>query len=806
MVHTAKNKQRIWQRVCPKNVVPCSLTPTFPAGMTVALVTFLWLLTLLITQVASSNAAPPPTPPAPQPAATPSAATQPALDGFKLTVEYWNELEKLARDVQQTVETLSNKSTEKFSADTSRRLAYFNTTLAEKYSGAKYDGVTGYVPLPNHLEASFDQYLKVRKITEVSPVVGRPSSRIYHIQERKFECNYGPNSLTCLVNKENNGNSLFSEVKSTVFQNEIEKIFSSGPTIRTAASAAGVAVLNDAYQLFAAPQGVRMDNFAEDFLLTEKTYNLVLNHARTAYRQRHASEFSPANTAKAAESVALPDSLISLEKVWEDIESHGPLAVGGIILGVLALLTALCYGVWRLFRNMRRDSVSDTPEPDLEDFDVHPAIEAHPSLAPVIPCIDIPHPVEEEPPSSELAVLRNTTVPAEAASLHEAIESIQKGEESVQDQSVSMIPAEEATNITVDCLVERTVAEAVDKAVAEAVDKAVAEAVEKAVAEAVDKAVVEAVDKAVAEVVWRQVTDTLGETVDLAVEKQVANALDKSVANAVDLAIVALLDKKVADAVARPVAMAIDQAVDVGVSQPVTEAIEKAVAAGVDQPVAEAVSRAVAALIESRVEQEVTQAIEQAVVANVAPLVTEAIEKAVASSVDQPVAVAVSRAISTSIVSQVPHAVIQPVALAIEQVIATGVALPVAAAIEQAVATGVKQPVAEAVSRAVAIAIERTVPQAVVEPVAAAVEEEVAARVKQQVAEAVSRTAAPMPGKPEHADRTVSVGIEQGTSLDCALCGKKMKVGTATKGANAGRKFRVCSDYPTCGNIVPISN
>ena len=798
MVHTAKNKQRIWQRVCPKNVVPCSLTPTFPAGMTVALVTFLWLLTLLITQVASSNAAPPPTPPAPQPAATPSAATQPALDGFKLTVEYWNELEKLARDVQQTVETLSNKSTEKFSADTSRRLAYFNTTLAEKYSGAKYDGVTGYVPLPNHLEASFDQYLKVRKITEVSPVVGRPSSRIYHIQERKFECNYGPNSLTCLVNKENNGNSLFSEVKSTVFQNEIEKIFSSGPTIRTAASAAGVAVLNDAYQLFAAPQGVRMDNFAEDFLLTEKTYNLVLNHARTAYRQRHASEFSPANPAKAAESVALPDSLISLEKVWEDIESHGPLAVGGIILGVLALLTALCYGVWRLFRNMRRDSVSDTPEPDLEDFDVHPAIEAHPSLAPVIPCIDIPHPVEEEPPSSELAVLRNTTVPAEAASLHEAIESIQKGEESVQDQSVSMIPAEEATNITVDCLVERTVAEAVDKAVAEAV--------EKAVAEAVDKAVVEAVDKAVAEVVWRQVTDTLGETVDLAVEKQVANALDKSVANAVDLAIVALLDKKVADAVARPVAMAIDQAVDVGVSQPVTEAIEKAVAAGVDQPVAEAVSRAVAALIESRVEQEVTQAIEQAVVANVAPLVTEAIEKAVASSVDQPVAVAVSRAISTSIVSQVPHAVIQPVALAIEQVIATGVALPVAAAIEQAVATGVKQPVAEAVSRAVAIAIERTVPQAVVEPVAAAVEEEVAARVKQQVAEAVSRTAAPMPGKPEHADRTVSVGIEQGTSLDCALCGKKMKVGTATKGANAGRKFRVCSDYPTCGNIVPISN
>ena len=1145
-----------------------------PAGMAVILASLLGLFTLLATQVASDAASAPK-----QSAAESSSLRSPAVDGFKRTVEYWNELDTMAREVQATVVTIANQTAETFPASNPKYLPLFNAKLAEKYPGAKYDGKTGSVPLSNRLVALFSQDFKVTKIMELLPIVGRRASKIYYIQERKFECNSDTNSITGLINRDKPSDSVFSEVKFPEFQDAVDKIFSVGPETRTANTSAGAAALNDAYQLSASTQGVRMDSFAEKFLLTGEMYNFVLKNAQTGYRQRHALEFSTTGSPKTASKVALPGVSATEGTFW----SVGSFFIGLFFL-VVALLAVLFYG-FRWFYHQVRDNLnvenrvkasmksrhqnkkkvttkSDSAismEHELCKENIRQAYRAegyqleeysgpYSNLVDLILCKDngkyylnyklwSNERIEADVLSNLYSAMSSESAtggimisPAyfsrdarkvarekriEIVSDNKLLVLLQRGSEphksAPQIHGVDAIPlvmegrslptivgdgsavqksgrgvdgtdsvllastvsVEEGRDAAIDRYAEYAVADAVEKALAQvawgqvtdllgdsvtlAVEKQVAEAIERAVAvgveqpvlesvarvvaatiksempqtvaqsvavaiehsvaagvaqpvseavarvvaatvesevpqavawqvgEAITKAIATGVEQPVAEAVARAVagsiermvaqsvavaieaavaagvkqpvTDAVTRAVGLSVENMVpqavaqpvsvaiekavaagveqpvndaiaqaiAKGVERPVAEAVSRAVATSIENTVAHSVAQPVAEAIEKAVTEGVEQPVTEAvsravatsientvthsvaqpvaeaIEKAVAEGVEQPVAEAIARAV----ESGIEQPVTEAIAQAIAAgveqpvaeavsravatsientvthSVAQPVAEAIEKAVAEGVEQPVAEAVFRAVATSIENTVTHSVAQPVADAIEKAVAEGVAQPVAEAIEKAVAAGVEQPVAEAVSRAVVISIENTVAHSVAQPVAEAIEKAVAEGVEQPVAEAVSRAVAtsientvthsvaqpvadaiekavaegveqpvakavsravatviektvqhavaqpvsraiekavaagvgqPVTeavaasgGRSEHADHTGPVRIEHSMVLDCTLCGKKMRVGTATKGVNAGKKFWVCSDYPFCKNIAPIS-
>ena len=408
--------------------------------------------------------------------------------------------------------------------------------------------------------------------------------------------------------------------------------------------------------------------------------------------------------------------------------------------------------------------------------------------------------------------------------------------------------------------VSRVITDTVEREVPRAVAQSVARAMAETVAGGVEQPVAEAVSRAVAASIDNQVQQAVAQPVSDAIAKAVAAGVEQPVLDAVARVITVTLESEVPQAVAQSVTMAIKEAVAAGVEQPVVAAMEKAVSAGIGHHVAEALQRVMATSMESTVSEAVAQpvtdaiqraiavgvaqpvadAIAQAVASGVEEPVTNAIAQAIAVGVEQPVAQAVSRAMATSIESTVSEAVAQPVAEAIQRAVAAGVVQPVTDAIAQAIAVGVEQPVAQAVSRtmaafiessvsravaqpvadAVARSIESTVSLAVAQPVAEAIEEAIATGIEQPVtdaitqtiaagveqpfAEAVAQAVAASVEKQEHAERT-SVRIEQAMVFDCTLCGKKMRVGTVKKGANAGKKFWVCSDYPSCRNISPIS-
>ncbi len=302
---------------------------------------------IIIMQAVSSPAAPEP----PKHAEQPAPSLSPVVDGFKRTVDYWNELEKLAREVQSTVMILDNQATESFPGNNPNHIAYINGKLAEKYPGAKYDGRSGSVPLPNNLVAFISQDLKVTKITDVLSVAGKRSSKSYYIQERKFECNSGFNSIAGLVNKEKPSDSGFSRVSFTDFQDAVEKIFSSGPGLKPAGASAGVAVLNDAYQFSSGKQGIRMDLFAEKFLLSEELYDFVLTNARNGYIKRHPSGSFAADAQKTEIKVPRIDKAAPEEKLW-----HVGSFFIGLFVVVLLLFMLLFYGVRWFLHQLRSNS------------------------------------------------------------------------------------------------------------------------------------------------------------------------------------------------------------------------------------------------------------------------------------------------------------------------------------------------------------------------------------------------------------------------------------------------------------------
>ena len=304
-------------------------------------VTLLRLVALLVMSAAYSFAAPAPVPPT----AEPSEQSAPSLAGFKQTVEYWNQLENLAREVESTLVTLDNQATELLPGNNPERLASYNRALAQKYPGARYDGKSGSVPLPNHLVAFFTEDLKISKITDDYSAAGRRSSRNYFVHERKFECSSGFNSIAGLVNKESPGDSMFTMVNFADFQKAAEKIIPSGQEATNAYSSAGVTLLNDAYQLSAGAQRLRMDVFAEKFLSSEDTYNSVLKNAQTGYRERHASTHPEMGSPKPVEKVEFFGKAPLQESLWS-IWSFFVV----FLLGVLTLFAGLFYGVRWLSR------------------------------------------------------------------------------------------------------------------------------------------------------------------------------------------------------------------------------------------------------------------------------------------------------------------------------------------------------------------------------------------------------------------------------------------------------------------------
>ncbi len=309
----------------------------------------LLILFLLTAQPVYSWAASPLEPAA---AGTPSPPL--SVDGFKRTVDYWNELEKLAQEVQSTVAILDHQATLSFPDNDSAHVAYISGKLAEKYPGAKYDGKNGSVPLPDHLMASFAQDLKVTRITDVFTLGGKRSRKTYYMAERKFECISGFNSIAGVVNKEKGTDSEFTRVSFRDFQMAVEKLFASDPDAREAGSSV-VAVLNDAYLLSARVQGMRMDTFAEKFLVNEDTYDFVLKNAQTGYRERHPSGSSTGNPSGRAPNV-VRSPLSSSEGTPGELGAFW----AGLFLVVLAIFTLLFYGVRWFLQELKYSSSVET--------------------------------------------------------------------------------------------------------------------------------------------------------------------------------------------------------------------------------------------------------------------------------------------------------------------------------------------------------------------------------------------------------------------------------------------------------------
>ena len=746
------------------NAVYSRLIMVEPRGvMNVIVMTLLGLVPLLAIQVASSDAAPFPTR-----SADPSASSRSAsVDGFKLTVAYWTELEKLARETELTLVELDHKATEAFPANSPKHLAYINSTLARKYPGAKYDGKNGSVPLLNNLVASFSQDLKVTKITDVLSVAGRRSSRTYYIRERKFECNSGLNSITGLINRENPAASLFSEVKFSAFQGAVEKIFSTGPDARTANSSAGVAVLNDAYQLSAGAQGLRMDTFAEKFLLTDDMYSFVLQTALTGYRQRHPSEFSVNDPSKPAPKVVLPGAAAAEGKLW----NVGSFFVG-LFLVVLALLAALFYG-FRWFFQQVRDNLNvenrvrasmkssqlnkkkSTGKSDsitgleyeickkniqeayrAEGYQLQVYFGLNSSQADLILVKDSTRYLVNyklwDKERIELDVLKNF----HSAMLSESV----TGGIIISPAYFSRDARKFAKESSIDIVSENKLQLLLQRATEPitVIGKSLGVEVVFPVRR---EQPLPGIGVAVSgggfsvEGAGGEIDDSAGKqnviaphdepSVD-AIEPSMLKGYDTTGAESPAPSFLASLissgeakaggaehysEHAVADAVEKAVTRVVWGEVTDSLGDTVALAVGKQMAKALDESVVDAVDQAIAGILEKKVADSVAQPI------------AEAIAKAVSAGVDRPVLDAVSRVITDTVEREVPRAVAQSVARAMAET----------------VAGGVEQPVAEAVSRAVAASIDNQVQQAVAQPVSDAIAKAVAAGVEQPVLDAVAR-------------------------------------------------------------------
>ena len=746
------------------NAVYSRLIMVEPRGvMNVIVMTLLGLVPLLAIQVASSDAAPFPTR-----SADPSASSRSAsVDGFKLTVAYWTELEKLARETELTLVELDHKATEAFPANSPKHLAYINSTLARKYPGAKYDGKNGSVPLLNNLVASFSQDLKVTKITDVLSVAGRRSSRTYYIRERKFECNSGLNSITGLINRENPAASLFSEVKFSAFQGAVEKIFSTGPDARTANSSAGVAVLNDAYQLSAGAQGLRMDTFAEKFLLTDDMYSFVLQTALTGYRQRHPSEFSVNDPSKPAPKVVLPGAAAAEGKLW----NVGSFFVG-LFLVVLALLAALFYG-FRWFFQQVRDNLNvenrvrasmkssqlnkkkSTGKSDsitgleyeickkniqeayrAEGYQLQVYFGLNSSQADLILVKDSTRYLVNyklwDKERIELDVLKNF----HSAMLSESV----TGGIIISPAYFSRDARKFAKESSIDIVSENKLQLLLQRATEPITVIGKSLGVEVVFPVRGEQplpgiGVAGSGGGFSVEGAGGEIDDSAGKqnviaphdepSVD-AIEPSMLKGYDTTGAESPAPSFLASLissgeakaggaehysEHAVADAVEKAVTRVVWGEVTDSLGDTVALAVGKQMAKVLDESVVDAVDQAIAGILEKKVADSVAQPI------------AEAIAKAVSAGVDRPVLDAVSRVITDTVEREVPRAVAQSVARAMAET----------------VAGGVEQPVAEAVSRAVAASIDNQVQQAVAQPVSDAIAKAVAAGVEQPVLDAVAR-------------------------------------------------------------------
>jgi hypothetical protein len=477
---------------------------------------FCWSLALLMALLTPAMASAAIAPSAPQRSASPS----PSSDGYTLTTEYWRQLERLASEVESTLVSLDNQAATAFPTSKFERVTQVNNKLALKYPGAKYDGTSGTVPLPNHLVATFAQDLKVSKITDDYSAAGRRTSRNYFVHERIFECSSGFNSIAGLVNSETPGNSMFTKVSYAAFQEAVGKIIPASQSTKTAYSSTGVAVLNDAYQLFAKAQGLRMDIFADNMLSSDDMYSAVLKHAQTGYKERHPAEIPVTDSPKAGAKESLSTKSAGEASLWS-IWSF----FFGLLFAVLALIMALIYGVrWFLRRGQQGPTL------------------------------------EERLQAGKAKSARNKSRSRRKGDFGKSLE-LEIGK--TQNRETSRGEGQHVVGETVfEVVGEHPASEGESTAVDRYAEHAVTQAMEKAVARVVDK-----------------VTDSLGENVALAVEKQVARLLEESIAVAVERQMAGMLEKSVTRAVeealppgaVEPSVALLESPATVDVHQPVAE-------------------------------------------------------------------------------------------------------------------------------------------------------------------------------------------------------------------------------------------
>lgn len=637
----------------------------------VTLMVLLGFVILLTAPAATAHAASPSGRPS---ADTPSSSPS-QIDGFTRTADYWGELEKLAGEVQSTLATIAGHAAAAFPANIPQQQAYIASTLAEKYPGAKYDGTSGSVPLPNNLVAYFAEDLQVSRISDAVPVVGRPSGKNYYIRQRKFECYSGLNSITGLVNRERPGDSLFIEVKFPLFQDAVEKMFAAGPEIRTATSSSGVAVLNDSYELSARTQGMRMDIFAEKFLVTDDVFNFVMQNARDGYRQRHAAEFSAAASSKPAPNVMVPVASDSSSRLRN---------VGAffflLLLAVLALLVALLV-LARYF--YQRVSSTASSEGRMMSS------------------------IKSRSKQRKLFVIdyvKNLGRDAYKLSIVEAYRA--KGYEIMEyageyPERVNLVLTRNGRRYYLNY--KSWIHDRIDVDMVKNLHTAVSQ-------EHVAGGIIIA-PAHVSRDVWKFIKKT---RIEIVTEERVLTLLKAGKES----------PEPSVGMPAAPVTGVRDDGFPPKGMVDIDHAARLAVAGAAEKVVEQVVSEQVANLRDT-----VARAVEQAV--------TVSLEKIVESMVERSVGNTLRKTVSDSGDEELPGAA----------------------------ASDVKQPVTEAVARAVATYDRRM----------------------------------------GHAETPSSDGECQPMALRCARCGKKMRVGTATKGAHAGNKFWVCPDYPSCRSLVPFS-
>jgi hypothetical protein len=583
-----------------------------------------------------------------------------------------------------------------------------------------------------------------------------------------------------MINYENPSGSMFIEVNAPTFRDEVEKLFSSGPSIRTAATSAETAVLNDAYELIAISQKIRIDVFADNFLRSPKVYNEVLAIARSGYRERHPAEFSALSSEKPA-SFAVPPKNRALVPLWAKNQRN--ILFFFVVSGLAALIifglrkfdfklhnhTYGESGVKSKVKNaLLRKRITGGEKTYLTDIDSETGkkyiraayradgylMHAYTGKYQNIVDLILYHTSRQyflqyrnwDNGRIEADVVRNLYSAMISGSVHYGI-IISPAHFSLEARKFAReaaITIVSENNLLVmlqrgrqALAAEKTAAHTDEVQLsAKQTDMPVALDAEKTVAPSAE----ESEGEASASV--RTITDigeqpaSANKEADFAtVGQTILFATARSAPGPTPDALDSHIERSVAEAVEKAIATVVWQQITESLTDTVALAVDRQVATVVDRSVARALDQSIEAILEKKV----AEAVEQAVPAAVQQAAADAIDKTVAVAVERPVRYAVAGAVAEAVEQAVPDVMATTV-----EAVAAAVAETIGDTVKQPVAVAVEKEIARTMEKAISCAVEQTVYRAVTTAVAEAVEEAVpgivATRVDKAVAAAVTET------------------------------------------------------------------